>query len=134
MAAEVAAHWHRHYRAYVDLRVLNHQTVCFLRVAEGAALGRLIVGRKGQQTLFELSEDDTRAFMKGVHILALQFDADNDGTGPEESQGRDLGGYKPSANRRDRRVFTRNWWSSGVSPRSSLSLARPPQYCLLTIS
>jgi hypothetical protein len=105
LSTEVAAHWHRHYRAYVDLRVLNHQTVCFLRLAEGAALGRLVVGRKGQQTRFELSEDDARAFLKDVHVPALALEADLEGTKAEESRGRDLGGYKPSANRRDRRVF-----------------------------
>jgi hypothetical protein len=105
LSTEVAAHWHRHYRAYVDLRVLNHQTVCFLRVAEGAALGRLVVGRKGQQTRFELAEDDARAFLKDVHVPASGLDTDPDGTRADDIQARDIGGYKPSANRRDRRVF-----------------------------
>jgi hypothetical protein len=64
-----------------------------------------VVGRKGQQTRFELSEDDARAFLKGVHVPALQLDADLEGTKADENRGRDLGGYKPSAIRRDRRVF-----------------------------
>jgi hypothetical protein len=108
LSVDVAAHWHRHFRAYIDLRVLNHQTVCFLRVAEGANLGRLVVGRKGQQTRFELSEDEARAFTSDASIPMPQFDPDQDGMRGEEAQGKDAGrdfsGYRPAI-RRDRRVF-----------------------------
>ena len=48
-AADVAAHWHRHFRAYTQFGILNYQIVCFFRVAEGAELGRLVVGRKGSR-------------------------------------------------------------------------------------
>ena len=65
MAAEVAAHWHRHFGAGAHLGILNHQTVCFFRVAEGADLGRLMVGRKGQQTRFELAEVQCQGIRRG---------------------------------------------------------------------
>jgi hypothetical protein len=113
LSTDVAAHWHRHYRAHVDLRALNHQTVCFLRLAEGAALGRLIVGRKGQQT--ELSEGAARACMEDATLGALQFDADRDETSVGTVQGRDLGGYKPSAIRHDRRIFITQRRNSGIA-------------------
>jgi hypothetical protein len=49
-SAEVASHWHQHFWSYTQLDILNYQIVCFFRLAEGADLGRLVVGRKGQQT------------------------------------------------------------------------------------
>ncbi len=68
MAAEVAAHWHQQFGVGAHFGILNHQTVCFFRVAEGADLGRLVVGRKGQQTRFELAEFNARAFVEGASI------------------------------------------------------------------
>jgi hypothetical protein len=104
LSTEIAAYWHRHFRADVDLRVLNHQIVCFLRVAEAANLGRLVVGRKGQQTRFELAQDDARAFIHDADIATWQADTDCDGVGGEEVEGG--GGRKPMIPiRRDHRVF-----------------------------
>ncbi len=62
LAPDVAALWHRDYRDESQFGILNHQIVCFFRIAEGAGLGRLLVGRKGQQTRFELA-DCARAFV-----------------------------------------------------------------------
>jgi hypothetical protein len=69
-SAEVAAHWHWHFRPYTQFGILNYQIVCFFRVAEGADLGRLVVGRKGQHTRFELAEDDARTFIDGAEMPA----------------------------------------------------------------
>jgi predicted nucleotide-binding protein len=69
-ATEVAAHWHKHFNSDVGSesdRILNDQAVCFFQIAEGADLGRLIVGRKGQQTRFEFAADNARAFVDGTH-------------------------------------------------------------------
>jgi len=101
LSTEVAAHWHRHFRAYVHLGILNHQIVCFLRVAEGANLGRLVVGRKGQQTRFELVEDDARAFLHDANTATWQIDTDDDGRSGEDVQA-SHSGCKPS---RGNRVF-----------------------------
>jgi len=70
LAPDIAAHWHRHFRGDVQFGILNHQIVCFLRIAEGADLGRLVVGRKGQQTRFELAQSGARAFVDTARIAA----------------------------------------------------------------
>ena len=59
LASDIAGHWQHDFRAYLHFHagVLNHQIVCFLRIAEAAALGRLVVGRKGKETRFELDGD-----------------------------------------------------------------------------
>jgi hypothetical protein len=93
-SAEVAAHWQKHFSAYTRFGILNYQIVCFFRVTEGADLGRLVVGRKGQQTRFELDEDEVRAFLDATYD-----------SGAEETLTRDLGASKPRTPRRGNRVF-----------------------------
>lgn len=66
LASDVAAHWQQHFRSDCQFGILNHQTVCFFRIAEGAGLGRLLVGRKGQQTRFELAQAEVRAFVEAT--------------------------------------------------------------------
>jgi hypothetical protein len=102
LSAEVAAHWHRHFRAYTQFGTLNYQIVCFFRVAEGADLGRLVVGRKGQQTRFELAEDAARSFVDSL-ATSLWAQGVVDGSGAEETPARDLGALKPPS--RCSRVF-----------------------------
>ena len=107
LSTEVAAHWHQHFRAEADFGILNHQTVCFFRVAEGADLGRLVVGRKGQQTRFELAEDEARAFIDGANLAASPWtEAVDDGSGAEASPTVIPDGVKPEpASGRGNRVF-----------------------------
>jgi hypothetical protein len=66
-ATEVGAHWHQHFRADASDsdEVLNQQAICFFQLCEGADLGRLIVGRKGQPTRFEFDEANARTFVDG---------------------------------------------------------------------
>jgi hypothetical protein len=104
LSTEVAAHWHQHFRAKVNFGILNHQTVCFFRIAEGADLGRLVVGRKGQQTRFELAEDDARAFVAGASFAPSQVGTEcrDDGSSAEAAPRRIaptsmLDGFKPEA-------------------------------------
>jgi hypothetical protein len=68
LASDIAGHWQHEFRGYLHFHagVLNHQIVCFLRVAEAAALGRLVVGRKGKETRFELDGDEAAAFMRAA--------------------------------------------------------------------
>ena len=56
------------FRGYLHFHagVLNHQIVCFLRIAEAAALGRLVVGRKGKETRFELDGEEAAAFLRAA--------------------------------------------------------------------
>ena len=64
-ATDVAAHWHEHYRGEVSEleKTLNDQAVCFFQVAQGADLGRLVIGRKGMPTRFEFDVEATQAFI-----------------------------------------------------------------------
>ena len=66
-ATEVAAHWHEHFRGEVSEseKTLNDQAVCFFQVAQGANLGTITIGRKGQPTRFEFDTDATRVFAEG---------------------------------------------------------------------
>lgn len=65
-AIEVAAHWHEHFKsaASENDKILNDQAVCFFQVAEGADLGRLVIGRKGQPTRFEFESENLRSFVE----------------------------------------------------------------------
>jgi hypothetical protein len=97
LASDVAAHWQQHFKSDCQFGILNHQTVCFFRLAEGAGLGRLLVGRKGQQTRFELIEAEARAFVDATAIAvpSRAREAANGGSAPGEA---------PAA-KRERRVF-----------------------------
>jgi Predicted nucleotide-binding protein containing TIR-like domain len=95
LASDVADHWQLHFKSECQFGILNHQTVCFFRIAEGAGLGRLLVGRKGQQTRFELAEIESRAFAKAIAASSrLAHDGANGVAEPAEA-----------IVRRERRVF-----------------------------
>lgn len=66
-ATEVAAHWHDHFRDDVsdNAKIINDQAVCFFQVAQGADLGQLWIGRKGQPTRFEFDLAAASAFISG---------------------------------------------------------------------
>jgi hypothetical protein len=106
-AADVAAHWHQHFAACAHFGALSHQTVCFFRIAEGADLGRLVVGRKGQQTRFALAEHNARAFVAGADAATAKigtggYDISTGG----EVAARDDGDAKPGRSPgRGNRVF-----------------------------
>jgi predicted nucleotide-binding protein len=72
-ATEVAAHWHQHFRSEASDsdEIINQQAICFFQLAEGADLGRLIVGRKGQPTRFEFDELNSRAFVEGSEFAEV---------------------------------------------------------------
>ena len=64
-ATDVAAHWHEHFRDEVSEsdKTLNDQAVCFFQIAQGADLGTLVIGRRGQQTRFDFDSDNASAFV-----------------------------------------------------------------------
>ena len=66
-ALDVAAHWHQHFKADTSNndKILNDQAVCFFQMAEGADLGKLVIGRKGQPTRFEFDSGNARALAEG---------------------------------------------------------------------
>lgn len=67
-ALEVASHWHQHFQGEgsANDKILNDQAVCFFQIAEGADLGKLVVGRKGQPTRFEFDSTNARALAEGA--------------------------------------------------------------------
>jgi len=96
-ATEVATHWHEHFGAEVanSDKILNDQAVCFFQVAEGADLGKLTIGRKGQPTRFDFDSTAARAFLDGAPppkaVPEIELEEDSDEfTENEESE--DLNG------------------------------------------
>lgn len=93
-ATDVAAHLHEHFReeSSDSERTLNDQAVCFFQLAQGADLGQLIIGRRGQPTRFEFDAGNARSFVEGsatepstAQTSAL-FDRRNEAT---ENEGED---------------------------------------------
>jgi len=66
-STEVAEHWHRHFKdeSSDNENTLNDQAVCFFQLAQGADLGTLVIGRKGQPTRFEFQPDNAEQFVHG---------------------------------------------------------------------
>lgn len=66
-ATEIAAHWHQHFKSDVsdNDKILNDQAVCFFQIAQGADLGTLTIGRRGQPTRFDFDEGNARSFVEG---------------------------------------------------------------------
>lgn len=87
-ATDVASHWHEHFRSESSDsdRILNDQAVCFFQLAEGADLGRIKIGRRGQPTRFEFDGANARAFVEGAHdrIESVVPIEDDVGDGGEE--------------------------------------------------
>jgi hypothetical protein len=65
-SVDIAAHWHDHFEDQVSSneRTLNEQVVCFLKIAEGAGLGSLTVGRRGSPTRFEFNQSALSTFIE----------------------------------------------------------------------
>jgi predicted nucleotide-binding protein len=70
-ATDTAAHWHDNFRAQVSgsNEVLNEQVVCFFQIAQGADLGRVVIGRRGQPTRFEFDQPAAERFADGAAAL-----------------------------------------------------------------
>jgi predicted nucleotide-binding protein len=84
LASDIAGHWQHEFRGYLYFHagVLNHQIVCFLRIAEAAALGRLVVGRKGKETRFELDGEEAAAFL---HAAGAERRTERENPGDREA-------------------------------------------------
>lgn len=115
-AVEVGSYWHQHFKSDSSDsdKILNDQAVCFFQVAEGADLGRLVVGRRGQPTRFEFDTDNCRALIEGGDYKELPNNLDAEQVASPSAQKTPDGSEKavegPSASRSDavigiRRVF-----------------------------
>lgn len=64
-AADVGAQWHAHFPQDVaeSDKTINDQAVCFFHIAQGASLGTVIVGRKGNPTRFNFRPEVVQAYV-----------------------------------------------------------------------
>ena len=69
-ALDVATHWHEHFKDEVagTDKILNDQALCFFQLAEGADLGKIVIGRKGMPTRFGFDMDAVREFCDGLSV------------------------------------------------------------------
>ena len=79
-ATEVAAVWHEHFKsdASTSESSLNAQAVCFFQLAQGADLGKLVFGRKGNPTRFDFDEEAGRAFVAGSAVNSYEDSSEED--------------------------------------------------------
>lgn len=64
---DVASHWHEHHRDACGTgadATLTAQAVSFFYVTQAAGLGKLYIGRRGQQTRLELNRDALQEFIE----------------------------------------------------------------------
>lgn len=65
---DVAAHWHEHHTSdsgEVKETTLKDQAVCFFHLSQAAGIGKLFIGRRGQQTRLEINKAALEAFVQG---------------------------------------------------------------------
>jgi hypothetical protein len=83
---DVANHWHEHHADYVGTdneNTLKDAAVCFFNLCQGASLGKLIVGRRGQPTRLQVSQNELETFVEsGPSALPS---AQEDETAPAEA-------------------------------------------------
>lgn len=65
-ATEVARHWYENFKDEVgdSERGLNLQAICFFHFAEGADVGKLTIGRKGQPTRLDFNNEVVSKFFE----------------------------------------------------------------------
>ncbi len=64
---DVAAHWNDHHGDHLGTdneNTLKDAAVCFFNVCQGALLGKLIVGRRGQSTRLQISQSELESFIE----------------------------------------------------------------------
>jgi predicted nucleotide-binding protein len=91
-ATDAAAHWHDNFRGQASSgnETLNEQVLCFFQLAEGADLGRIVIGRRGQPTRFEFDAVLAEKFADGASPAASSSTAARSAeSGPDEGQSDD---------------------------------------------
>ncbi len=64
---DVAAHWNDYHSDHLGTdneNTLKDAAVCFFNVCQGALLGKLIVGRRGQSTRLQISQSELESFIE----------------------------------------------------------------------
>lgn len=65
---EVGSHWNDYFTKDISSseNILNEQVSCFFQLAEGAGLGKYIIGRKGASSRFEIFHDKLDTLFSGI--------------------------------------------------------------------
>lgn len=65
-ATDVAVHWHEHFRDETSEndRILNDQAVCLFQIAQGAGMGEIVIGRRGNPTRFQFNQTAIERFVQ----------------------------------------------------------------------
>jgi len=101
-ADDTCALWHQHFRSEISGsdQLLKEQAICFFQLAHGAALGELILGRRGKPTRFEFKSEALAAFVDEEPLLVAETEEQE----PEPStkdqnatNGRAVAASKPAA-------------------------------------
>jgi len=64
---DVAAHWNEHHAEQAGTdneNTLKDAAVCFFNVCEGAELGKLVIGRRGQPTRLQVNSKELESFIE----------------------------------------------------------------------
>src|SRR5207253_5955057 len=64
---DVAAHWHQYHSAALGTQnenTIKDNAVCFFHLAEGAGLGKMTIGRKGNPTRLTLNRATLKEYIE----------------------------------------------------------------------
>jgi hypothetical protein len=64
---DIAAHWHEHHPESTGTEnenTIKDQAVCFFRLCEGAGLGEMVIGRRGQPTRLKFDAAQLKAYIE----------------------------------------------------------------------
>jgi len=64
---DIAAHWHEHHSEATGTKndnTIKDQAVCFFRLCEGANLGEMVMGRRGQPTRLKFEPDQLETYIE----------------------------------------------------------------------
>lgn len=82
---DVASHWHDHFNADVsDIdKTLKEQVMSFFYMAQGAGIGKAVLGRKGAQTRFDIDVEELNKFINSIEMQADDGSASEENDHPE---------------------------------------------------
>ena len=91
---ELAANWHEHHKSAVGTDAdgsIKAAVTCFFNLADGAGLGKYVLGRKGQPTRLELDRESLRVFVEEGPSAPPWTSADDVDADNQDDQGDDQG-------------------------------------------
>jgi len=71
-AVDLASRWNEYNQDEVETsneRTLRDNVICFFHLAQGAGLGRLVIGRRGAETRFDTDRSALTSFIEGGEVV-----------------------------------------------------------------